>query len=236
MSNENRRKLLKSIAAGSGAVIVGKNLPSSWSRPVVDSVMLPAHAQTSGAVYSGSAIVVASADGGSNDSLLSGIVDATVNEATAGGPQPDVYRWYACVTIVGNAANIVVAGLNWHAWDCAAAGTENVAGMIRRGTIMLDDNGYGEGSVSASGPSDWWQNCDGSNGVPTWGPPEPQQQTRPARIVSVTDNMVVLEIAAGEGQNPIINVPRTMGGCHPEPTVFDCQLHYDGDAPGCVEA
>ena len=45
--NENRRKLLKSIAAGSGAVIAGKSLPESWSKPVVDSVMLPVHAQTS---------------------------------------------------------------------------------------------------------------------------------------------------------------------------------------------
>ena len=47
MSDKSRRKLLKSIAAGSGAVIAGKSLPDSWSRPVVDSVMLPAHAQTS---------------------------------------------------------------------------------------------------------------------------------------------------------------------------------------------
>ena len=46
-SNESRRKLLKSIAAGSGAVIAGKSLPESWSRPVVDSVILPVHAQTS---------------------------------------------------------------------------------------------------------------------------------------------------------------------------------------------
>lgn len=44
---EARRKLLKSIVAGSGAITVGKVLPESWSRPVVDSVMLPAHAQTS---------------------------------------------------------------------------------------------------------------------------------------------------------------------------------------------
>ena len=46
-SSESRRILLKSIAAGSGAIVVGKSLPESWSRPVVDSVMLPAHAQTS---------------------------------------------------------------------------------------------------------------------------------------------------------------------------------------------
>jgi hypothetical protein len=47
MSDQSRRKLLKSIAAGSGAIVAGKSLPESWSRPVVDSVMLPAHAQTS---------------------------------------------------------------------------------------------------------------------------------------------------------------------------------------------
>jgi len=47
MSNESRRKLLKSIAVGTGAVVAGKSLPDMWSRPVVESVLLPAHAQTS---------------------------------------------------------------------------------------------------------------------------------------------------------------------------------------------
>jgi len=46
MSENKRRKLLKSIAAGSGAIVAGKSLPENWTRPVVDSVMLPAHAQT----------------------------------------------------------------------------------------------------------------------------------------------------------------------------------------------
>jgi len=46
-SNKSRRKLLKSLSAGGGALVVGKSLPESWSRPVVDSVMLSAHAQTS---------------------------------------------------------------------------------------------------------------------------------------------------------------------------------------------
>ena len=46
-SSESRRKLLKAIGASSGAIVAGKSLPESWSRPVVDSVLLPAHAQTS---------------------------------------------------------------------------------------------------------------------------------------------------------------------------------------------
>ena len=52
-SNESRRKLLKSIAAASGAVVAGKNLPESWKRPVVDSVVLPAHALTSPCTIAG---------------------------------------------------------------------------------------------------------------------------------------------------------------------------------------
>ncbi len=43
-----RRKLLKTIAASSGAIIVGKSLPDTWTKPVINSVLLPAHAQTSG--------------------------------------------------------------------------------------------------------------------------------------------------------------------------------------------
>lgn len=42
-----RRKLLKSVVAGGGALTVAKTLPDQWARPVVDSVMLPAHAQAS---------------------------------------------------------------------------------------------------------------------------------------------------------------------------------------------
>ena len=47
MSNEKRRSLLKSISAASGTIVTGKNLPESWKQPVVDSVVLPAHAQSS---------------------------------------------------------------------------------------------------------------------------------------------------------------------------------------------
>jgi len=45
-SNDSRRKLLKSIAAGSGAVVAGKSLPESWTKPVINSIVLPAHAAT----------------------------------------------------------------------------------------------------------------------------------------------------------------------------------------------
>ena len=45
---EGRRRLLKALAVGGGAVVVGTSLPASWTKPVIESVVLPAHAQASG--------------------------------------------------------------------------------------------------------------------------------------------------------------------------------------------
>ena len=50
---DSRRKLLKSFAAGSGAVVAGKSLPESWSKPVIDAVVLPSHASTTDDTGSG---------------------------------------------------------------------------------------------------------------------------------------------------------------------------------------
>ena len=42
-SPAGRRKLLKILAAGSGAAVF---LPKKWTKPVVESVIVGAHAQT----------------------------------------------------------------------------------------------------------------------------------------------------------------------------------------------
>ena len=50
-SNEvsDRRALLKVLVAGSAVVTGFKALPESWSKPLTQSVMLPAHAQSTAA-------------------------------------------------------------------------------------------------------------------------------------------------------------------------------------------
>lgn len=45
--SQKRRTTLKTLLAGGGVVTLGA-LPTRWFKPVVDSVSLPAHAQTSG--------------------------------------------------------------------------------------------------------------------------------------------------------------------------------------------
>jgi hypothetical protein len=97
-SSESRRKLLKSIAAGSGAVIAGKSLPENWSRPVIDSVMLPAHARTSifpSAFVSAGTLPSASLD---NGSLLADFADKLVPEAKANSFGPEI----PCIINNGN--------------------------------------------------------------------------------------------------------------------------------------
>ena len=87
MSDNKRRKLLKSIAAGSGAVIAGKNLPESWSQPIVDSVMLPTHAQTSPGQYtSGGLINLSSVQ---SDGMYARVLDSLAPSANAQIPSFD---------------------------------------------------------------------------------------------------------------------------------------------------
>jgi len=98
MSSHKRRKLLMAIAAGSGAVIAGKGLPESWSRPVVDSVLLPAHAQTSLArIYT--TVASRTRQDGQEDSLYARALDGLVPEAMAGGISGTCIT--ACGTITG---------------------------------------------------------------------------------------------------------------------------------------
>ena len=103
-SNESRRKLLKSIAAGSGAVIAGKSLPDSWSRPVVDSVMLPAHAQTSAPAICHSTIHVQVTDDKkqkipSGSSIPS---STTINIGVSITPNPGIVTFSEIIAVNGN--------------------------------------------------------------------------------------------------------------------------------------
>jgi len=93
MSNENRRKLLKSLAIGSGAVIAGKSLPENWTKPVVSSVLLPAHAQTSGLIYGGSDLLYANMD---RDSIFASFIST----ANAGEVRPSGDR--GCATLLAS--------------------------------------------------------------------------------------------------------------------------------------
>ncbi|MGV6826077.1 MAG: hypothetical protein ACWA5Q_03795 [bacterium] len=97
--SEKRRKLLKSLAAGSGAVIAGKSLPDQWTRPVVDSVLLPSHAQTSGGPFGGNNIVVLGKL--DSDNMLAKALDAVISPARAGDISTSFNLAY-CITPISD--------------------------------------------------------------------------------------------------------------------------------------
>jgi hypothetical protein len=104
-ANPNRRRLLTALAAGG---VVGANtLPERWIKPVVDSVMLPAHAQATGIAPSAGAVssIFASRESG-DDSLLVRALEFVIPSAHARPPD----SLYICVNpnATGTKANVQV--------------------------------------------------------------------------------------------------------------------------------
>lgn len=207
---DSRRKLLKTIAAGGGAVVAGKSLPGSWSRPVVDSVMLPAHAQTSTRIHS---LFEPVNIGKQLDqkTLLAQSMDKLLAPANAGVPEPGFF--YACITINGNIASVV--------WMSPFFNT------IRRGDITLGDDMRGEGTITARYPEDVStdKSCDVLEG-------DTDSLTRPARIDASDPDFVILEIRekTGEWASPP-PIPLT-GRCGPEPLLDGICGGGGGDGGG----
>ena len=200
MSDKSRRKLLKAIAAGSGAIVAGRSLPESWTRPVVDSVLLPAHALTSNAVIYSAIVrgVFLGAAPQEKESLFAKAVDTLIPEASAGDGGVD-FGFFVCAIVSGTSVSVSVAGLI----------SNSTARMIRRGTLDL---GGAVGSIIATG-NDVSQACGFS----------PNQLERPARIGPVSDTEIVVLVSPRE-RAPVLQltVPRNDAGCVPEPSVQQC--------------
>jgi hypothetical protein len=148
MSDKSRRKLLKSIAAGSGAIVAGKSLPESWSKPVVDSVLLPAHAQTSPAVqtYFGPAIVIEGQElmGGANDvdvenTILADVTDKLIPAAHAGGPEGET-NGTLCITVNGNSADVAYQNDANSVLRRATLATSGFPGFLEFAGISSDES------------------------------------------------------------------------------------------------
>jgi hypothetical protein len=180
-SSESRRKLLKSIAAGSGAIVAGKSLPESWSRPVVDSVMLPAHAQISMRIFGANNAPIS--DIGSifqseSDSMLARLFDSAIKglipAAEAGGIGiPDISdptNYSSCATVNGS---------NLETWFQLYADTFLLADYT--GTLPLS----GQSSLSLT---IYGESCD-----------DTEKQNIPVKVTDNGDSVTVTGIGDVEG-------------------------------------
>lgn len=82
MKLNSRRQLLKTTILGTGAVVAGKSLPEQWSRPLVESVTLPAHAQTSLISITGG-LLLSIEEASLDDSILDTLVPTAHAEDSA---------------------------------------------------------------------------------------------------------------------------------------------------------
>ena len=74
-----RRKLVKTLVAGGGVAASVPMLPRQWKKPIVDTVLLPAHAQSSPL----GTIRISTFVDGSGDGAVSGPYNAGTHEITA---------------------------------------------------------------------------------------------------------------------------------------------------------
>ena len=49
VNNVNRREVVKSVTLVVGGVVTALALPAKWTKPIVESIIVPAHAATSAA-------------------------------------------------------------------------------------------------------------------------------------------------------------------------------------------
>jgi len=59
ITNTTRRKLFKALIGTGAAVVAGRTLPEQWTRPVVEAVIVPAHAQATGVMFGGTGLSAA---------------------------------------------------------------------------------------------------------------------------------------------------------------------------------
>ena len=185
MSDQSRRKLLKSIAAGSGAIVAGKSLPESWAKPVVDSVMLPAHAETSITSYSDMDIPIPNMNGSlvnpNQDNMVADFFNFFTPEAKAGGPNIDSVS--GCAEVGASVTEVTLREVLSGSWSCEEFGHDLFTLDIKASIPSGEGN---SGPVTLSSP------CVDGDIVPP-GPTPPDM-----KIVKLTSSEIILGIGDTE--------------------------------------
>jgi hypothetical protein len=98
-----RRKVLRNALIGGGAIISTNVLPDSWKKPLLNSVILPSHAQTSvGTVVMGGGTGIIGSDSFAVDDILS----IFINEANADAPVASAIGGCLILSVEGSVATV----------------------------------------------------------------------------------------------------------------------------------
>lgn len=120
-TDRRRRGALKRLALGGAAAGVTASLPATWTQPIVQSVLLPAHAQTSlGEIEDGDFFAVSDlvqnvdrfGGAGAEVASQSGWLDWLIPGAHAQTRPPECSFCGACARIRNGRVTLVVAGVS----------------------------------------------------------------------------------------------------------------------------
>lgn len=132
-ADEKRRKALKKILAGSGTVVTAAAMQDKWAKPVVDSVVLPAHAQASGVAMRSSGVVA--------------ITNGSISDSDAQFAQSSILD-----TLIPAANAINGCILSGQCFDVSATTDSATVTMTDGNTATVGlSNGTGNGTLSPSG-------------------------------------------------------------------------------------
>lgn len=156
-AEESRRKLLRKLAAGG---VAGAALPAAWSKPVIDSVILPAHAQTTGvgAQTAGPGVIVGGGGGGGtgpgpapSGSMGRDLIDFFVNPAEAGtncelecepeDTMPELFEYCVEIEVSHDGTQVTAVTVSKYCLSDYYSYCEGGLRDITAGSVSLTENG-----------------------------------------------------------------------------------------------
>lgn len=144
-----RRLVLKSIVAGGSVTTAARSLPEQWTRPVTDSVVMPAHAQTS----PGLADLTCRVESYASDPPPEADIDFDPSGLPVTGGSVTTVSELVGVTFDSDAINIDLSGIS-ATLNPADAGDVTLS-LTAGGDFTLNDVGPQDSTPGGSGVADF---------------------------------------------------------------------------------
>ncbi len=151
LNNDDRRKAVRNILAGSG--VVAAATAGKWSQPVIDAVILPAHAQTSVLAFSMSGNIEGSPVASVSLPKQQSILDYFVGSAHAQEASSDTNLGGACTnfTVTGESFTLDLEFVDDPSISISGSLSNNALSATGSGVTLSADLAESNGVFTANG-------------------------------------------------------------------------------------
>lgn len=126
--SDSRRRLLKTLFGAAAVTGTAAMLPQQWTRPLVEAVVLPVHAQASVLMFGGADLspLVSTGDTGSHMAQWMGKIVGTVVPVAQAAPSAVTI----CAILSGNLLTVTLQGSNNHGQHQGTLNTDGTPGTL----------------------------------------------------------------------------------------------------------